>query len=220
VSTSGADLALLARWLTGWSRSRGLPLPVQDGGGLRVDVNWPDQLRRHVFADAGAALQACAGCIHDPFIYIKAAVDSEALRQALPPRWSIEAPRYLMRRDGPMQAGSPVQAGYTAAFSSAHGADVICIMDAAGAVAATGRITLDNGTAVFDRIETAEPHRRKGLASAVMLALDGIATGAGATERLLVATATGATLYSHLGWQHLAPFSTAVLNFPAPIAKQ
>lgn len=209
--TRPVDLALLARWLIGWSRSRGLPLPVQDGGGLRVDVGWPDQLRRHVFVDAGAALQACADRIDAPFIFVKAAVDADQLRRALPARWAIEAPRYLMRCAGPMPATVLLPAGYAIAASVEHGADVLHIVDASGAMAATGRITIDNGTAVFDRIETSELHRRKGLASVIMLALDRIATEAGASERLLIATAEGATLYKRLGWQHIAPFSTAVL---------
>jgi GNAT superfamily N-acetyltransferase len=210
--TGSVDLAVLERWLIGWSRSRGLPLPVQDGGGLRVDVGWPDQLRRHVFIDAGAALQACADRIDAPFIFVKAAVDSDQLRSALPAHWAIEAPRYLMRCAGPMPASAILPAGYAIAASIEHGTDVLHIEDVSGATAATGRITIGHGTAVFDRIETSEVHRRKGLASVIMLALDRLAIAAGATERLLVATAAGATLYEHLGWQHLAPFSTAVLQ--------
>ncbi|UUZ53250.1 hypothetical protein LP419_30825 [Massilia sp. H-1] len=50
----GVDLDLLERWLTAWSLSRGLPLPVHEGGGLSVEVGKPDHLRlRHVFAEAG-----------------------------------------------------------------------------------------------------------------------------------------------------------------------
>jgi hypothetical protein len=105
------DLALLERWLTGWSRSRGVPLPKHDGGGLRVDVSWPDQRRRHVFTDAGAALRVCVGAIHTPFIYVKATVGCATLRAALPACWSIEAPRYLMRHSGPMRAAAALPAG-------------------------------------------------------------------------------------------------------------
>lgn len=132
---------------------------MQEYGGLSVDVGWPDQLRRYLFADAGAALPA----------------------------------------------------GYGMTLAVVHGAYVVCVADGAGATAATGRITLDARTAVFDRIETMECHRRKGLASVAMLALDRLAIQAGVTERLLVATEEGARLYQHLGWRHLAPFSTAVL---------
>ncbi|WP_332876926.1 GNAT family N-acetyltransferase [Massilia sp. S19_KUP03_FR1] len=205
------DLDLLQRWLTGWSRSRGLPLPRHEGGGQRVDVDWPDQQRRHVFADAGAALRACADAIHDPFIYVKAAVDCATLRAALPERWSIEEQRYLMTHSGPMQSAAALPADYTTLLTVEHAAYVIDVIDGAGAVAASGRVTLNAGTAVFDRISTDAAHRRLGLATAVMLSLDRLATQAASTERLLVATEMGAALYTHLGWRILAPFATAFL---------
>jgi GNAT superfamily N-acetyltransferase len=208
-------LALLERWLTGWCRSRGLPLPRHAGDGLVIDVGWPDQLRRHVFQDAGAALRRCAAGIHPPFVHLKVAVDRDILRQTLPPGWTIEAPGYLMRRCGPMTPAGALASGYDVDLSVEHGAYVIRIVsvaDATGAIAASGRITLRAGTAVFDQIETAEPHRRKGLASAVMLALDQLACQADVTERLLVATEAGVALYVSLGWEHVAPWSTAVLR--------
>lgn len=49
------ELQLLERWLSGWSLARGLPLPQRADGGLVAEVGWPEQLRRHVFVDAGAA---------------------------------------------------------------------------------------------------------------------------------------------------------------------
>jgi len=204
-------LALLERWLTGWSRSRGLPLPSHVGGGLTVEVGWPDQVRRYLFTDAGADLRACAAHIHAPFIFVKATVDAAVLRRALPARWSIQAPGYLMTRTGPMTAAVTLPARYRVVLSVEHGGYVLRVIDDAGALAATGRIVLAAGTAVFDKIETMEDYRRRGLASVVMLTLDRLAIQAGVTERLLVATAEGARLYQQLGWQHLAPFSTAVL---------
>lgn len=206
------DLALLERWLNGWSRSRGLPLPVPDRGGLRVDVGWPDQLRRHVFVDAGAPLQACAAGVDAPHVFFKAAVDSPTLRRALPSRWSIEAPRFLMACTGPMAGPASLPDPLIPTLTVEHGAYVIALHDADGAMAATGRITFDAGTAVYDRIETAPAHRRNGLASYIMLALDDLAIQSDVTERLLVATSEGATLYRHLGWHHVAPFSTATLT--------
>lgn len=217
------DLALLQRWLTGWSRSRGLPLPVQERGGLRVEVGWHDQVRRHVFVDAGSALQVCAGGVREQFVHIKAAVSNEQLLSVLPAGWTAEAPRYLMAHAGSMCAASTLAPEYSIVSRNEHGADVLYIVDARGDVAATGRITQDAGTAVFDRIDTAATHRRQGLASALMLALDVLASEAGATERLLVATEAGAHLYRHLGWQVLSPWSTAVftrhhLPGPTPIS--
>lgn len=214
VHAASCDLALLERWLTGWSRSRGLPHPVRHDGGLRVDVGWPGQVRRHVFVDAGSALQHCAAGVRERFVHIKAAVARGQLMQALPDGWMFEEERYLMARSGPMQAASPLGPNLRIVSSSEHGTAVLCIVDADGAVVGSGRITLDQGTAVFDRIETAATRRRQGVASALMLALDRLAIDAGVTERLLVATEAGAHLYRHLGWQMLAPWSTAVSTAP------
>lgn len=209
------DLDLLERWLTGWSLARGLPLPTRDGAGLTVEVGWPDQLRRHVFVDAGPALQACADRSAEPFVHLKAAVGPEQLRRVLPPRWQMESPRYLMTLAASMPAASAP--GFAAETRTEHGACVITLAAPDGTRAATGRIVLHRGTAVFDQIETFEPYRRKGLASALMCALDALAGQAAADERLLVATEAGRALYLKLGWTVLAPYSTAVL-LPAPAA--
>lgn len=208
--TAALDLNLLQRWLAGWSLARGLPLPRREGGGLVVEVGWPEQLRRHVFIDAGPALQGCAARIGQAGIYLKAAVDSDTLRRALPARWTIEQPRYLMRRCAPMAGQAAAPAGYTMQRGMEHGAHVVRYADAGGETAALGRVVLHEGTAIFDRIETMEGHRRLGLASAVMAALDALVT-ADVAERLLVATEAGRALYASLGWQVLAPYSTAVL---------
>lgn len=208
------DLSLLDRWQTGWSLSRGLPLPTHDGGGLVVEVGLPEQVRRHVFVEAGRELRECAAHIHAPFIFLKAAVDPDQMRRALPPRWKIESPGYLMARPA---AAAPVAppAGYSASVDLEHGAHVIRFADATGQTAASGRVALNGASAVFDRIETLEAHRRKGLGTALMSALDALAAQAGASERLLVATEAGRALYLSLGWQVLAPYSTAVLAISA-----
>lgn len=212
MDTLTVDLALLERWLVGWSMARGLPLPRHAGGGLVVDVGMPDQLRRHVFVDAGAALQACAAAIDEPLVYLKAAVDCDELRRALPARWQIEAPRWLMACDAPMAAAAAP--GYSIAASVEHGGSVLRFVDADGAVAASGVLVMNGATAIFDRIGTAPAHRRRGLGRALMGALDALAREAGATERLLVATEAGRALYLQLGWRVLARYATAVLAAP------
>jgi GNAT superfamily N-acetyltransferase len=205
------DLALLERWLTGWSLSRGLPVPYHAAGGLAVDVGFPDQLRRHVFADAGPALQACADAVHTPCIYLKACAHANELRRVLPAHWMVEAPRSMMIHDGAMAPARPLPASYRTQLTAEHGGYLIRVLDAADVVATSGRITLHDGTAVFDRIATHEHYRRQGLASALMLALDALAVQAGVSERLLSATEAGAALYAKLGWQNLAPYASAVL---------
>ncbi|HEU4376151.1 MAG TPA: GNAT family N-acetyltransferase [Telluria sp.] len=204
------DLNLLERWQIGWSLSRGAPLPTRHGGGLVVEVGLPDQLRRHVFVDAVGALQDCAARIRVPFVLLKAAVDIDQMRRALPAAWQIQNQGYLMARPAPApEIASP--AGYRATVELEHGAHLIRFIAADGQTAASGRVVLNGACAVFDRIETLEPHRRKGLGTALMSALDALAAQAGVSERLLVATEAGRALYLTLGWQVLAPYSTAVL---------
>lgn len=214
VEMTQVDLPLLERWLTGWSLSRGVPLPVGEGGGLRVDVGMPLQLRRHVFLDAGPALQICAEQIHAPHIYLKAAVDPAVLRAALPARWEMEAPGYLMRGCASLSMPAELPPGYGIERSVEHGADIVRVVHTNGDLAASGRIVMHDGCAVFDQILTAESHRRRGLGMVVMHNLDLLARQARVDERLLVATEAGRGLYLRLGWQLLAPWSTAVL--PAP----
>lgn len=212
------DLDLLERWLCGWSLARGAPLPQRQGGGLVVEVGRPDQLRRHVFVDAGAALQACARGIDAPCIYLKAAVDAATLRAALPPRWQLDTARHLMGCATPM-APAPLPPGLRAERTRHHGATVLRVFDEAGAVAASGQLVLHGACAIFDQIETAEQQRRRGLGRFVMGALDTLAQEAGARERLLVATDAGRALYLQLDWQVLAPWSTAMLpaGLPGPV---
>lgn len=164
-----------------------------------------------MFADAGQSLQRCAATVSEPLVYLKAAVDPDQLRRALAPRWEIERTRFLMCHLGAMAGARELPAEYDVQTSIEHGAHVIRLADAAGQTAATGRVVLYAGTAVFDRIETRALHQRKGLGTALMFLLDELAVKAGVTERLLVATQAGCALYARLGWQVLAPYSTAVL---------
>ena len=208
------DLPLLERWLTGWSLSRGVPLPIREEGGLRVEVGMPLQVRRYVFLDAGPALQTCAEQIHAPHIYLKVPVDPAVLCAALPARWAVEAPGYLMLGSASMSRQVELPSGYAIEKSTEHGAKLVRVLHTNGEVAASGRITMHEGCAVFDQIVTTESHRRRGLGKVVMQNLDALATQAKVTERLLVATEAGRGLYMSLGWRLLAPWATAVL--PAP----
>lgn len=132
------DLSLLERWLIGWSLARGLPLPQPHEGGLLVEVGWPDQVRRYVFAEAGPALQACASQIQGPGIYLKAAVEPAALRWALPAPWQLESPRYLMCCPAALPAAAPLATAYTTRISVEHGAWVVWLVDALGQPTARG----------------------------------------------------------------------------------
>lgn len=68
------------------------------------------------------------------------------------------------------------------------------------APAARGQAAVVREDTVFDRIETAPAHRRRGLGSVVMAALaEGVVT-LGARDGVLVASPDGRALYTSLGW--------------------
>lgn len=205
------DLSLLERWLLGWSLSRGYALPVRSDEELSVEVGEPEQLRRHVFAKLGPALSARAEQIHERHVFLKVAVSTDALRAALPARWTINRPGYLMHGPAEFLNKPSLPGGYSVVHDTIHAAQRVTLLDEAGVVAARGRIVFQDYTAVFDTIETHEAHRRKGLASYVMHALNQMANARAIHERLLVATPEGQMLYQSLGWQLLAPYSTAEL---------
>ena len=142
------------------------------------------------------------------------------MQLVLPAQWKIERPRYLMYRPAAMEGPGRQPAGYVANVKVEHAAYVIRFADSTGKTAASGRVVLNRGTAVFDRIETLEPHRGRGLGAAVMIALDALAEHAGVSERLLVATEAGRALYLGLGWVDLAPYSTAVLPAGSALQRQ
>jgi hypothetical protein len=79
-----------------------------------------------------------------------------------------------------------------------------------GDLAASGCAAETMDVFIYDRIETASNHRRKGLGIAVMNAL-GSARKSLASPQLLVATEDGRSLYTRLGWMVIAPFAAATI---------
>jgi GNAT superfamily N-acetyltransferase len=67
-------------------------------------------------------------------------------------------------------------------------------------LAASGRVFVVGETAVFDKIITEPAFQRRGLGSFIMRALAAQAFGHDVQEGLLLASADGQKLYSHLGW--------------------
>ena len=106
------DPQLLRAWLTGRSISRGLPAPVPDHGGWRVDVGLPTEVARYVFADVTPGLKHLGESIRAPFVSLKLCGPDSLLRSILPARWEIQGGNHLMTFDGDLRAPRAPPPGY------------------------------------------------------------------------------------------------------------
>lgn len=201
--------ALLHAWLSGRSRARGLPAPVADRGGFRVDTRSDTEFCRWVFATPGWEISDLAREIEQPGRLIKLCGSPGKLRALLPAHWTVDPPAFFMQA-GRWPAPRPLPEGYCSRTSGDGSALCVTIVDETGTAAASGFAAETPEAIVYDRIVTAPGHRRKGLGGAVMAALH--ATKAGRdTPELLVATEAGRLLYERLGWRILSPYATASL---------
>ena len=205
--------AFLKTWVAGWAITRGVSPPIEDGPGWRVQVGEPDQVRRHVFAGDNPTLRDLGATVTEPWIWLKAFMHHEALRALLPPRWRVDGPSYFMRFEGAPPAGR-LPAGYALREFDEAGVRLVQVLAADGAQAARGRLAMVGDNAIFDRIRTADDHRRRGLGRAVMAALHAHARARGAARGLLSATRDGHALYLTMGWRVQAPYSGAVIEGP------
>ena len=207
-SDDGVDTRLLHAWLAGRSIARGLPAPVAEHGGYRVETGSEAETRRWVFPRMGDGLVALARTIRAPRQPIKLCGPAHRLQAALPEGWRAQASAHVMRGD-PAPIAKPVPPGYAIETQRIGAVVQARILTPSGLVAASGYAAETSDAFVYDRIETAEAHRRKGLGGAVMTAL-GAAMLEPGKLRLLVATDDGRALYERLGWRRIAPYSTAV----------
>ncbi|HTT82961.1 MAG TPA: GNAT family N-acetyltransferase [Rhizomicrobium sp.] len=207
------DPSLLEAWLRARSLSRGLPQPVADSGGLRVDSGLPNETRRYLFPRAVESLRDVADRIHEPRIPLKLCDTPETLRSYLDTRWEIFPPNFVMTRsEGFDGRGAAVQLpeGYQLELKSETDVTHSCIFSAAGELAASGHAARYGDVFIYDRILTAEGHRRKGLGTIIMTALAS-ARPAATSIQILVATPAGRELYRTLGWSDYAPYTSAVI---------
>lgn len=212
MTTRGTDAvspALLHAWLAGRSLVRGVPAPVADRGGYRVDTRSDSEHCRWVFAAAGLNLSALAREIDQPRRLIKLRGTDEALRELLPDGWQLHAPAFFMQ-SGSWPAARALSPGYRCETSVVGSVAHVAIFGEDGDPAASGYAAETGAAFVFDRIVTAPSHRRKGLGAGVMAALRATRTGPDVPE-LLVATDEGRCLYQCLGWRVLSPYATAEL---------
>lgn len=207
---SRIDPQLVLAWLTAHSIARGSPAPLHDRGGFRVDTDSETELKRWVFPQPCRGLRAIARDIAAPRHYLKLCGSGEELRSLLPARWQVQPANYFMIATAAAVEATPVPNGYTTELDRAGPVARARIIAPNGELAASGWAAEAADAFVYDRIETAPDHRRKGLGVAVMGAL-GTARSSRASPQLLVATQDGRGLYAKLGWTVLAPFANATI---------
>lgn len=208
MTPSHIDPKLLFAWQAAHSIARGSPVPVHDRGGFRVDTYSEKEVKRWVFPALCDGLREIAREITAPRHYLKLCGSDEELRSALPARWAIQPANYLMTTAVADLDTKPLPAGYRMELHRAGPVTRASVIAPNGDLAATGCAAESAEAFIYDRIETAQDHRRKGLGVAVMVAL-GSARNSVASQQLLVATEDGRGLYANLGWTVLAPFAAA-----------
>ncbi|MGR6328814.1 GNAT family N-acetyltransferase [Sphingomonas sp. XXL09] len=207
------DPALVHGWLAGRSLARGLPVPVADHGGWRVDTDGEEERRRYVFAIADNRLRDLVASIAAPRIFVKLCADAETFRSLLPARWSVLPANCMMVAGTVAPAPPPLPAGYVQAVQVDGRVARVVITAPDGSLASHGYAAETAGVFVYDRIVTEEPHRRRGLGRALMAALRDTRRDPGSQE-VLTATPMGRALYESIGWRVYAPYTTAVIPDP------
>jgi GNAT superfamily N-acetyltransferase len=133
-------------------------------------------------------------------------MEPEELAHLLTPDWTPDPPGFLMAT-ALRPADIHIAGDYHVTVERACRVTRARVVAGDGSTAARGQVAVTGETCVFDRIETAPEHRRRGLGSAVVAALTTAAADLGAATGILGATGPGRALYETLGWEVLAPLS-------------
>lgn len=207
-SVSDVDPALIAAWLAARSIARGLPPPVADHHGWRVDTRSEAEWCRHVFATPAPEIAARARTIDRPRVFIKLCDEDDTLLRLLPSGWRLLDPSWVMVA-GASAPDRPLPDGYSARSEATSDAVHVLISAPDGTPAASGHAAESAGVFVYDRIVTEPAHQRRGLGSVLMGVLRSHRKSDQSRE-ILVATAAGRALYTALGWRVYAPYASAV----------
>ncbi|MFJ8783994.1 GNAT family N-acetyltransferase [Streptomyces sp. NPDC102476] len=203
-------------WVTGWVVSRGAATPEREPWGFTVDVGQLAQVSRHVFDALGddvdeEVVRKVVGGVTGAGVWLKVFQDPEVVRPWLDEGWWVDPePGYLMTVPLTTPArGTAAPDGYRLRTWSVGGVTRVLVAAPDGSLAARGQVAPTGATAVFDQIETAAAHRRRGLGSVVMRTLQAVAADTGAEAGVLAGTPAGRGLYESLGWHVEAPLTSA-----------
>ncbi|MFE6196267.1 GNAT family N-acetyltransferase [Streptomyces sp. NPDC057838] len=202
-------------WVEGWVVSRGAAPPMSEPWGWTIDVGLYGHVTRHVFGATGddldeTTVREVAGAVTGEGVWLKAFRDPEVVAGWLDGDWWVDPePGFLMTVPLTADETPDVPGGYRLRSWARDGVTRVMVAAPDGSLAARGQITPTGATAVADRIETAPGHRRKGLGSLVMRALQSTAARQGARTGVLAGTPAGRALYESLGWKVTAVLTSA-----------
>lgn len=205
--TNQIDAKLVLAWLTARSMIRGLPRPVPDRGGFRVDTQSDTETCRWVFPTVTPGLIDLANKIDRPRHLLKLCGSGDRLTGVAPIRWALHPPGYMMIAPAVSLTAAVLPSGFKTEIRTTKNNTSVHIIAPDGDVAARGYAVETADVFIYDRIRTYPEYRRKGLGSAVMATL-GAARRSSSTPEILVATEDGRKLYSALGWSIYSPYAT------------
>ena len=201
-------------WVDGWTRSRGTPRPEPVDGGWYVATRSEREHGRFVLSEpTKERVLAIIGAEQPPRTGLKFPGDPQEWFSQLGPGWEPDHEGWFMTRRLGHPQGRQAPHGYRVELEAAPTLAVASVLAPEGNVVASGRMGLGSAYAVADQIVTDERHRRLGLGTVVMAALERYAVEAGLDRAVLGATGDGRALYERLGWDVGAPL-TAVYYLP------
>jgi GNAT superfamily N-acetyltransferase len=153
-------------------------------------------------------IQSLVSTESGPGTWLKVCAPIDSVRPLLSNNWDIHEPEFLMSAKL-ADSDASIIPGYRVHTDSSGALAFAKVVAETGELAASGQVAIDDSFASFDKIVTAETHRRKGLGRHVMAALTGASLDHGARQGVLVATAAGAALYKALGWSMTSPVTAA-----------
>jgi GNAT superfamily N-acetyltransferase len=207
------SFSILEKWLTAWSLSRNLSLPVKYKSGLMVEVGYENQERRYVFPQLNDDFIELSESINQPWIFLKVCASVDELKDRIPGKWIIQPQGYMMTCFHPMYIlNRSLNDNYTLEFEQYNTTYLVLIVTKEGQLASTGRVVLVNDLAIYDRISTEPQHKRMGLATFLMKELEKIALANNIHHNFLVATEEGKSLYQSMGWEVYCLYTSVVIT--------
>lgn len=220
IDDADALSTLTARWVRGWSLSRGMAYDALEPVGrawlahVGTEVRSREYVAVHPTADEVHRLVAAAG--EQPGSWLSVVGEQDpAVSAALDPLERVTRHEVVMTAtlaELTARAATPAD-GLTireVESDAAGGQRVVgfATVRIDGQTAASGQAAVAGGDVVIDRISTVPEFRRRGLGRVVTAGLASWAAGQGATTGILVASPEGRLLYDALGWATAAPIAT------------